>query len=129
MNKIIIFDRFWNRNDVLKNPNYLFVFGDNDAQIGIGGQAIIRGLPNTIGIPTKKYPTNHFKSFYTDNEYETNVTHINQAINNIITESIKYTHIVLPNTGFGTGLAQLPKRAPLTYQYLLKAVEALKNAL
>ena len=49
---------FWTRKDVENNPDKVFLFGDNfeDAQNGYvpsSTQAVIRSLPNAIGIPTK----------------------------------------------------------------------------
>ena len=125
--KIIIFDGFWKVSDVEKYPNALFIYGDNDAGIGKKGQAVIRGLPNTAGIPTKKYPSNHPKSFYTDEEYLINKQRIRNAINNIIERSMDYKYVVLPEDGFGTGLAKLPTMASKTYQFLVKEIEKLKT--
>ena len=125
--KIIIFKGFWSKNDVEKHPDCLFVYGDNDAGIGKGGQAIIRDLSNTIGIPTKKYPSNHASSFYSDTEYDKNIAKIDYAIEKIIILSKKYKYVILPEDGFGTGLADLPKKAPKTFDYLVKAVDSLKT--
>jgi hypothetical protein len=125
--KIIIFEGFWTITDVINHPNWLFVFGDNDVGLGKGGQAIIRGLSNTIGIPTKKYPSNHPLSFYTDKEYIQNTNKISHAIDKLIDKSKNYNRVVLPKDGFGTGLADLPNRAPKTYDYLVEAIEKLKN--
>lgn len=83
--EIKIFKGYWTINDVKKMSDYLFVFGDNDIKLGKGGQAIIRDEPNTIGIPTKKYPNNKSNSFYYDTQYEQNIIKIDRAINNIIT--------------------------------------------
>ena len=64
--EILIFKGFWTLENVTSKPDYLFIYGDNDVKNGKGGQAIIRDLPNTAGIPTKKYPNNNPASFYTD---------------------------------------------------------------
>lgn len=125
--KIVIFKGYWSVEDVKRYPHALFVYGDNNVHKGRGGQAIIRDLPNTIGIPTKKYPSNHSNSFYSDNEYNNNISKINNAINLIILRSESYKYVVLPENGFGTGLAQLPIKAPKTYKYLLKAIEKLNK--
>ena len=125
--KIIIFKGYWSVADVKKYPHALFVFGDNNLGLGKGGQAIIRGLPNAIGIPTKKYPNDHPNSFYTDREYGDNTARISAAIDKIIDLSALYKYVVLPADGFGTGLAQLPIKAPKTYAYLVKAIQNLKN--
>lgn len=122
MNKII-YKKFWTVDDVVKHRDWLFVYGDNNIGKGKGGQAVIRDEPNSIGIPTKKYPSNHPKSFYTDEEFDENCGRINNAILKIVTESKKYNRIVLPSDGFGTGLAKLPIVAPNTYKYLMTSVK------
>ena len=116
--KFIKAKRWWTIQDCQSQPNYLFVYGDNNVKKGCGGQAIIRNQPNSIGIPTKKYPTNHVTSFYSDNEFDENIKHINDALLNIIGLSTKYDVVIFPQDGLGTGLAQLPTKAPKTYQYL-----------
>lgn len=127
--KIIIFKGWWSREDVTNYPHALFVYGDNNVRKGVGGQAIIRNLPNTIGIPTKKYPSNNPNSFYSDREYLDNKRRIDSAIKSIISLSANYKYVVLPEDGFGTGLAELPTRAPRTYEYLLKSIEYLKETI
>ena len=125
--KITYFKGFWDRSDVETNPDWLFIYGDNNIGQGLGGQAIIRGLSNTLGIPTKKYPNNAYKSFYTDLEYSDNIERIQKAISKIIQVEYKYKFIVLPENGLGTGLAQLPTKAPKTYSYLVNAIEKMKK--
>ena len=55
--KVNIWKGFWNSQDTLKYSNYIFIFGDNDIEKGKKGQAIIRNMPNALGIPTKKLPS------------------------------------------------------------------------
>jgi len=129
MTKIRIFKGWWNVNDVKNNPNCLFIFGDNDVKTGHGGQAIIRDLPNSIGIPTKKFPTLEPNSFYNDLEIEKNKMKISFAIKNIINESKKYKYIILPEEGLGTGLADLKNKAPETFKYLESQIMFLRNTL
>lgn len=53
------------------NPNYIFVFGDNQLRIGYGGAASLRDEPNTYGFITKKEPNMNDNSFYRPNtEYQ-----------------------------------------------------------
>lgn len=127
--KIRYFKDFWTREIVETNPNWLFIYGDNNIKKGLGGQAIIRGLPNTLGVPTKKYPSNAINSFYTDFEYIDNIKRIRKAINKIIKNEYKYEYIIFPENGLGTGLADLPTKAPKTYAYLTKAIEKIKKIL
>ena len=125
--KIIIFKGYWSIDDVNNYPHALFVYGDNNVHKGEGGQAIIRNLPNIIGIPTKKYPSNHPDAFYSDIDYVANIRNIDNAINSIILRSKSYKYVVLPEDGFGTGLARLPTKAPKTYNYLLESIDRLKK--
>lgn len=123
----IIFEGFWTIEDVRSMPNYLFIFGDNDLKYGKRGQAIIRDEPNSMGIPTKKEPNNRITSFYTDSEYDENIRKIDQAINSILCEvkNKKYTGIVLPKDGLGTGLAKLSIYAPKTLEYIQSKINEL----
>ena len=110
---------YWTPQDVRAHPRWLFVFGDNDIGQGTGGQAVIRGEGNAIGVPMKKYPDMKNSSFYSDAELEKNKTKIRNAINKIYNEMRYYDALILPENGLGTGLSDLPKRAPKTYDYLV----------
>lgn len=127
--KVTIFKGYWTEEGVESTPNSLYVFGDNNVGIGKGGQAIIRDLPNTIGIPTKKYPSCNKSSYYNDAEIADNIVHIDKAIQSILKRSKDYKEIVFPADGLGTGLSELPRRAPKTFAYLVDAVEKLKSQL
>lgn len=122
-NKISIFVGFWTSQDCINETTALFVFGDNDAHKGVGGQAIIRNRKNAIGIPTKKFPNNNITSFYTDATYDDNCQKIYTAIVKLVRASINYNAIIFPENGFGTGLAKLPEKAPKTLAYLEKMIE------
>ena len=125
---IEIFSGYWTVNDVKNNRNKLFVFGDNNIKSGTGGQAVIRNEENTIGIPTKKLPNNDKNSYYTDSEFDDNKNNIDLAINSLLKKFMKdkYEVLILPEYGLGTGLANLPKKAPKTFEYLENKIRALK---
>lgn len=127
--KVITFTGFWTIDDTKKYSDFIFIFGDNNIRTGCKGQAIIRYEPNAYGIPTKKYPNNSLISFYNDNEYNDNVKRIDTAINNVIAalsnKKNNYIGIILPENGLGTGLADLPNKAPKTYNYLENAIKRL----
>lgn len=116
--KIEIFDGNWTIDDVKSQPNKIFVFGDNNVRVGKGGQAIIRDLPNTAGIRTKKGPSNKPAAFYNDSEYLHNVKNIREDILNIKKQILSGKSVVFSNGGYGTGLAQLEKIAPKTFSEL-----------
>jgi hypothetical protein len=111
------------REDLRKNPDIIYLFGDNLKEIGYGGQAKeMRGEPNAIGIPTKKLPTMDNDAFFTDDELELNKRYISEAFEKIPSGKV----VVIPSAGLGTGLAQLDIRAPKTYAFLLDCLSALK---
>ncbi len=116
---------FISREDVRANPDKIFLFGDNLLKTGYGGQArAMRGEPNAVGIPTKKKPSNTPDSFFSDREIETNKAAIHRAFE--LVESLdEGTVIVIPSAGLGTGLADLPARAPKTLLYLEGRISAL----
>lgn len=115
---IEVFNGEWNRNIVSRNKEKVYVFGDNNARVGKGGQAVIRGLDNTHGIRTKKGPNNRPVSFYSDSNYESNITKIDQDILSLKEKALSGKTIVFSDGGYGTGLSQLYKYAPKTLEYL-----------
>ena len=106
---------FWTRESVSNDPDRYYLFGDNEQGIGTGGQACIRGLSNAFGIPTKRAPGMADGDFWSDDEIEANCRLIDEAWLKIPTDK----PWVISQEGLGTGLSELPKRAPRTYQYLL----------
>lgn len=106
--------------DVQMSQGTVFVFGDNDKRSGKGGTAIIRDESNAIGVRTKKYPTTADDAYYNDAEFEQNKVKIDEDIQKIIDAKEDGMSVVFPAGGIGTGLAQLAKRAPQTYEYLSK---------
>ncbi len=111
--KVTVID-IYSREKVAQCKDYLFVFGDNNEGVGMGGQAIIRGLPNTFGISTKY----SISESYSDDRFEYNKKYILREVDNLIEEAKRYNGIVFPKGGIGTGLASLPQLAPKTFMYL-----------
>ena len=126
MAKILMINKYTPKL-VRENSNIIFVFGDNLVKKGKGGQAIIRDINNTIGVPTKKYPSNYKKSYFTDEELEQNKKVIDIAFNKIVQKIRDGYFIALPIGGLGTGLAKLEEKAPKTNKHLLKKLEKLKK--
>jgi hypothetical protein len=103
------------RDDVCSEKDKIFLFGDNLTGHGYGGQAKeMRGEENSIGIPTKKAPSNTPDSFFTDKEFAANKQAIDEAFGKIPPDKT----IVIPKAGLGIGLAQLEVKAPQTFAYL-----------
>lgn len=124
----IIFKDFITRDFVRKNKDKMFVFGDNDAREGYGGQAKeMRDEANTIGIPVKKAPDNKSESFYTDKEFIVNVDGILDELFLLEDYLERGIDVIFPSAGIGTGLAQLDKKAPKTFEFLKNCMEYLIN--
>lgn len=126
--KVIYLDQ-WSVKTTKQHPSWLFLFGDNDKGIGKRGQAVIRGEPNAMGIPTKKLPRFCSSAFYKDEEYDDNCKKIGAALDRIATrlqEGI-FDVVVLSSGGLGTGLAELDVRAPQTHQFLCEILQNFLN--
>lgn len=104
---------------VRAEPKTLFVFGDNMARIGFGGQAKeMRGEINTVGIPTKWKPSHAESSYLRDDDFERVRPEIDAAFVRLTLHLVIGGDIVWPTAGIGTGLAELPERAPLIWNYI-----------
>lgn len=116
------------REDLRADPAKLFIFGDNNARIGFGGQAKeARGEPNAVGIRTKKAPTYEDRDFLTDAEYAQNVAAIFEDFRPVLDALQQGKTVVWPADGIGTGIARLPARAPLTLRFITTLLESLKE--
>lgn len=112
---MIIFQKLIYRDDVKRNPNVLYVFGDNIARKGFGGQAReMRGEPNAIGIATKHSPI----AYFSDKDFEDVIEIIDIDFKPLFTHQTSGGIIIIPTDGIGTGLAQLPSRAPKIHAYI-----------
>jgi hypothetical protein len=116
--------RFIARKDLKANPNKVYLFGDNIQEKGYGGQAKeMRGEANAIGIPTKKAPNMRSDAFFTDSEFNENKKAIDKAFNKIPAGK----EVVIPESGIGTGLADLKNKAPKTFKYIQSKLSLLKS--
>ncbi len=111
----------YTRDFAQRNPDKLFVFGDNLAQQGTGGQAReLRGEPNALGIPTKRLPSYSSEAFLKDTDFVNVKPFIDRAIQKIA----DFKGIVIfPSDGVGTGLAKLPETAPKIYRYICEELQ------
>jgi hypothetical protein len=128
--KIVKFRGYWNKEDVINNPNCIFMFGDNAEQINTkvegGGQAIIRGLPNAMGLPTKASAGIDDDDYFTDDKIELNKAYLTlymELIKDRIIHDTQIDTLVVPEVDFGTGWADLDTRAPETYNWLKKELK------
>lgn len=117
---MLLYQKFIKREDLRANPHVLYVFGDNLGRVGMGGQAReMRGEPNAVGIPTKKHPDMDESSFFTDEDYTLWYSAIALDLLQLTNHSSKNKGIIIwPLDDIGTGLAELPTRAPLIHKQI-----------
>lgn len=115
------------RSDLRANRGKVFyLFGDNLLHVGYGGQAKeMRDEPNAIGVPTKRRGSMEPDAFFTDAEFATNAEAIMEPIFEAARRIEQGYVVVVPQDGLGTGLSQLPERAPKTNMFLLDCLSAL----
>ncbi len=106
----------------------IFVFGDNIARTGYGGQAAeMRGEANTIGIPTKWTSTREDAAYFKDSDWDYPGVRI--AIESAFVALRMYLDagydVVIPVEGLGTGRADLARRAPRILCEIEERIEGL----
>lgn len=123
---MIIRQKWISREDLQNNPDVKYLFGDNVMRTGLGGQAKeARGEPNAIGVATKHVPASLSSAYFSDDEYMDNVKIILDDLMPAIEHIINGGTLVIPADGLGTGLSQLPQRAPRTNKALEDLIEYL----
>lgn len=124
----IIYQKWISRADLKANRQILYLFGDNDRRIGLGGQAKeMRGEPNAVGVRTKHDPGGCDPSFYSDKNLAENVEKINQDLEPVREHLKSDGLVVIPLDGLGTGLSAMPSMCPLTFAALEEQLEELNH--
>lgn len=119
MSDLLILVKRYNRKQARNHPKALFVFGDNMARKGYGGQAKeLRGEPNVVGIPTKWRPARDEKAYFTNADLKAALPAIDEAFERLESHLEAGGVVFWPADGVGTGLAQLPTRAPDIHGYI-----------
>jgi len=118
---MIIYQSRIYRADLQANPDVLYVFGDNVKRVGLGGQAKeMRGEPNAVGVATKWSPGNHPNDYFSDTQLEKCRYIIWSDCNRLGEHHRDGGIIIVPLDGIGTGLSELPQRAPEVYKLICK---------
>lgn len=106
-------------------PDARFVFGDNAERHGLGGQAReMRGEVNAIGVATKRRPGMKPEDFFDDDSLGDFVV-LREDLNKVEQAYRSGLLIYVPKLGLGTGLSQLPTRAPKLYDFMCERVRDL----
>lgn len=116
------------REDARRNPEWLYVFGDNVVRRGRKGQALeMRGEPNAVGVCTKYYPGIDPDDYF--GEEPAQVIAQKRSIDNDMKRLFIHVKnggvVIWPSDGIGTKLAKLPERAPSTFAYIEQKLAAL----
>jgi hypothetical protein len=109
-------DKFYTPELLRSHPDHVFIFGDNLQRRGKGGQAAIRDEINAMGLATKYAPGNHDLDYFTDRDFR----RFSPDIINVLIAA-QTDNVVIPFTTrveLGTGLSELPQRAPKLYGVL-----------
>ncbi len=110
-------------------PDVLYCFGDNLAEEGMGGQAKeMRGEPNAVGIPTKRKPSMDKDAFFENRDYREWYYKSLTSIHRLLEQNDNGGKIVWPEDDIGTGMAQLPDRAPHIYEGIQRIKRILEGS-
>lgn len=121
--------KFITRSMLRDRPDDLFAFGDNLLRKGYGGQAKeMRGMPNAVGIPTKRMPGVREIDYFTDDDMAIANGPIRRAFDRLRGHMDAGGGVVWPEDGIGTGLADLPRRAPQIYALILDQLASLERS-
>jgi|SRR6185312_6574036 len=116
--------------DCRRQPQILFVFGDNMLGFGRAGQACIRGEANAFGIPTKRAPGHAPVDYFSDKDAAPETParrRIDAEFTTLLAALRGGATVSFPRAGIGTGLAQLPQRAPAVAALIAEWVERLRE--
>jgi hypothetical protein len=112
------------------NRDTLYIFGDNMARAGFGGQAKeMRGEVNAVGVPTKMRPKRTEKAYFTDAHLDRQdvIIALRLAFDRLEQHLRSGRNVVIPADGLGTGLAELPTRAPRIHREIEARVAGLER--
>lgn len=125
---IKIHQGFWTRDEVARDTESVYVFGDNfqdsaNCYVPTSTQAVIRCLPNSLGIPTKhdRYWSEY--SFIGVDDFLMFQRMLEIRIEQIKQHLEQGKTIVFPSDGIGTGKARLLKKAPMCWKYLCRRLK------
>lgn len=128
MSRVEIYKGYWTREKVARQQDKVFLFGDNTYDrtkthhIPRFTQAVIRGLPNAIGIDTKKTRWTSAESYFSDDDFDRFKAQVDAAITQA---KVSGKTIVIPADGIGTGKAVLEEKAPRCFEYLQSELQKL----
>lgn len=117
--------RDWITKEMLRGErSVLFVFGDNLARWGKGGQAAeMRDEPNAVGLPTKRTP----HVFLADRDLPQIEREVRAALDRLDGWLRHGGLVVWPMAGIGTGRADLANKAPKIAEFYAGVLQRLSE--
>lgn len=118
----------WYTVDQCRNyPEKYFVFGDNTQRVGSGGQAKIRHEVNAVGVVTKWSPGISEDAYFDESIHSpfTLISLVSEDLARVERLLKDGSIVVWPADNIGTGLAQLPKRAPNTMDFICRSLASI----
>lgn len=132
--KILPYEGIWTREEVAADKNNLYLFGENEEDI-LGTyvpsttQAVIRALPNSVGVITKHDRKLSTSSFFSDSEVGSYAVYIDDLRLALEIYLGRGHNIFVPMKDgqilLGTGKAKMPEKAPKCYRLLCEMIEKL----
>jgi len=111
------------RSFIRSHPEWIFVYGDAVTNRSYEGQCdAAKGESNCFMVPTKWNPCSSEppQSFFNDDQFHLNQNVIDTAIGDIETSLESNPRPVILFPKIGCGKAQMPKKCPKTYAYLME---------
>ena len=110
--------------DIYGHESILYLFGDNVVRKGSRGQDVIRHAENSIGIITKRSPSESEDAYLMDSDLDLTSQLILSDILKAreLLQNGTYDYISIPVGGLGTGAANLKERSPETFDFLSYAI-------
>jgi len=121
----VITAKRYSREQIMADPESLYVFGDNLQRVGLAGQAAAaRYCPNAVGIATLIRPGQPPRA---EHERDLLYTEAQEKFQLLFTFLQAGGTVVWPEDGIGTGIANLQVRCPELLEYINERLEWLTS--
>ena len=119
--KLVYVFKHWDKEEVSKDSETLYIYGDDIRGISRKGQACIRGLPNTYGLITRRDSRITLNSYFNDRDIIAYSKYLERAFKEIQKLSDLYKTVVISPV-IVTGLSHLDKKAPKCFKALREKI-------
>lgn len=111
----VVYLNWITRKMLVDKPEARFVFGDNRARVGLGGQAgEMRGEPNALGVATLHSPGKYYQS-----GDPLALSAVSSDLHVVAQALAVGRTVYAPVAGLGTGLAHLQENAPELHRLIV----------